>query len=312
MSAFIKYPKGVRQTSYLPIFMEKNKESIGAIDMNETTNYFWVRVYDYNHERDHYEKGTMLDELYLKELAGGREEAKHAVRDKYCSGTSSKLSFAKPKKESDGIYAIVMESTKFYYDRFYATINTHCFWCLKAIEGKASEFPRERMSEGSQYSDHDNVYSGDGKTVFFCTYDCKSHFNHSQNPIGEGEWQSKEAGHDGDIFGYVYLMYNRAENIHYIGQTRFMPFFRWQEHIKDGSKGDISDLTFSVLAQIGRNKQQSDAENQIYLNNIEAWWIAKYQHEQHKVFNITKPKITIEYLKERFDDMVTKQEYMLI
>jgi hypothetical protein len=278
--------------------------------MDDSNNYFWVRIYDYNHERDHYEKGTMLDEFYLKDC--GREEAKQAVKDKYCSGTSSKLSFAKPKKETNGIYAIVMDSTKFYYERFYATINTHCFWCLKAIEGEASEFPHERINEKPQAFDYDNAYSGDGLTAFFCKYDCKSHFHYSQNPIGEGEWQSKEAGHDGDIFGYVYLMYNRAENIHYVGQTRFMPFFRWQEHIKDGSKGDISDLSFSVLAQVGRNKQQSDTDNQIYLNNIEAWWIAKHQHEQHKVFNITKPKITIEYLKERFNDMVIKQELLAI
>jgi hypothetical protein len=42
-------------------------------------------VYDYNQERDQYEKGTMLDEFYLKELVGGREEVKQTVRDKYCS-----------------------------------------------------------------------------------------------------------------------------------------------------------------------------------------------------------------------------------
>jgi hypothetical protein len=83
----------------------------------------------------------------------------------------------------------------------------------------------------------------------------------------------------------------------------------WKDHIKEGRKGDLS---FSVLAQIGKNKLEADQENQLYLNNIEAWWIQKYQHEQHKVFNITKPKITLDYLKDRFNDMVTKQEYLAI
>jgi hypothetical protein len=264
-------------------------------------NYFWVRVYDYNHDRDRYEKGTMLDEFYL---IGEREVVKQIVKDKYCSATSSQMRFAKPKKETDGIYAIVMDSDKFFYDRFTISINTVCFWCHVPIVGKASEFPRANISGSWKDEDLTDLE----KTAYFCKYDCKSHFLYSQNPVGEGEWQSKEAGQDGEIFGYIYLMYNRGENIYYIGQTRFMPFFRWQEHIKGGEKGDISDLSFSVLAQIGRNKLQCDQENQIYLNNIEAWWIAKYQHEQHKVFNLTKPKLTIEYLKDRFNDMVIKQE----
>jgi hypothetical protein len=275
-------------------------------------NYFWVRVYDYNHERDQYEKGTMLDEFYLKDLPGGREEAKQNVKDKYCSDTSTKLMFAKPKKEADGIYAIVMDSTKFYYDYFTVKVDTFCFECHKKVCGKASEFPRAFIGNGDGYKAGDEVFSDPNLTAFFCHYDCKSKFYNSQRPDSEGEWQTKEEGQNGDIFGYIYLIYNRAKNVYYIGQTRFMPFFRWQEHIKDGVKGDISDLSFSVLAQVGRNKQQSDAENQTYLNNIEAWWIAKYQHEQHEVFNITKPKITLEYLKHRFNDMVTKQEYMLI
>jgi hypothetical protein len=219
---------------------------------------------------------------------------------------------AKPKKEANGIYAIVLDSSKFFYERFYATINTHCFWCLKAIEGKASEFPRERISGDRHYLDHDNAFSNDGNTAFFCTYLCKTNFSESQHPMSEGTWQAKEAGQNGDIFGYVYLIYNRAENVHYVGQTRFMLFFRWQEHIRDGSKGDISDLSFSVLAQINRNKLQAVDENQIYLNNIEAWWLAKYTHEQHAVFNIKKPKLTLEDLKSRFNDMVTKQEYLAI
>jgi hypothetical protein len=87
-----------------------------------------------------------------------------------------------------------------------------------------------------------------------------------------------------------------------------MPFFRWQEHVKDGGKGSISDLIFSVLSEVRRNKKQSEDQNQVYLNNIEAWWIAKYQHEQRKTFNITKPRITIEELKNRFNDMVFRQE----
>jgi hypothetical protein len=144
----------------------------------------------------------------------------------------------------------------------------------------------------------------------FCSYECKRQATRSLNPLSEGEFQIKEEGRSGDIFGYIYLIYNRIENVYYIGQTRFMPFFRWQEHIKSGKKGDICDLSFSVLTEVARERGKSDEYNQSYLNSIEAWWIAKYQEENHKVMNITNPKITVQYLKDRFNEMVSKNQQL--
>lgn len=59
--------------------------------------YFWIRVYDYVYERDQYEKGTKLDEFYLKDMTN-REEVKAHIRNMYSSNSSKDLKFAKPKK----------------------------------------------------------------------------------------------------------------------------------------------------------------------------------------------------------------------
>lgn len=266
-------------------------------------NYFWVRVFDYVHERDsNYEnelsfgKGVMLDEFYLQGEELDRESAKEEVKARYIGESAKNISFAKPRKK-DGIYAIVMDSSKFFYDRFYLEIDTYCFWheCHKQIKGKMVDFPR--IPNGDDYH-------------YFCSYDCKSNYYRAINPLSEGEFQEKEAGGSGDIFGYIYLIYNRIENVYYVGQTRYMPFFRWQEHIKAGGKGDIKDLSFCVLTEVSRNNSISNNQNQRYLNNIEAWWIAKYQEEGFKVMNVTNPKITVEYLKNCFDEMVKKNEQM--
>jgi hypothetical protein len=279
--------------------------------MLDDSNYYWVRVYDYVHERDMFEKGTKLDEFYLKDVSSGREGAKQAVKGRYCSRTSGGIRFTKPKKQTDGLYAIVMDSTKFYYDRFNAEVDTLCFWCHEPVKGKACEYPRAYIGDDYGYDSTDDVFGDLNKTAYFCKYDCKSHF-HNNLRNDEGEFQVKEEGQNGNVFGYIYLIYNRAQNVYYVGQTRFMPFFRWQEHVKDGSKGEISDLSFSTLAEVMRNKHQNDEQNQLYLNSIEAWWIAKFQQERYEVFNISKPKITIEYLKNRFKDMVLKQEELML
>jgi hypothetical protein len=261
--------------------------------------YFWIRMFDYDPERDGFEKGSLLDEYYLDNVTT-REEAKAEVLTHY---PHSKVKFAKPKKSS-GVYAIVMDSNKFFFDRFYTTIDTHCFWCHKPIKGFARDFPRSQVEDKAGRDEF-----ADG-TVYFCEYNCKRHFDNALSPSSEGEFQEKEVGEDGDIFGYIYHIYNRSTNCHYIGQTRYMPFFRWQEHVKDGAKGDISDMVFSVLTEVRRLNSSSNDANQRYLNSMEAWWINKYIKEGFSVLNITKPKITIDQLKQRFDEMVARESQL--
>lgn len=255
--------------------------------------YWWIRVFDYKYERDGSEKGTLLDEFYYKDI-DSLEEVKQKVREKYFGNTAAGLKFAKPRKK-DGVYAIVMESDQFFYDRFYKEIDTYCFMCHKPIKGKAKFFPKCNLED---------------REVYFCCYDCKREFGWVTNPLAEGEYQVKEEGGNGDIFGYVYLIYNRLEDIYYVGQTRYMPFFRWQEHVKAGGKGDLDNLVFSVLAEVRYNKKAGLDENQQYLNSIEAWWINKFNEEGYKTFNATKPRITIADLKEKFDDMVARQKQL--
>lgn len=90
--------------------------------------------------------------------------------------------------------------------------------------------------------------------------------------------------------------------MHYIGQTIYMPFFRWQEHAKQGIKGKITDLCFEVVTEVRIKSQE-------YLNNVEAWWIRKFIDEYGKenVMNITVPKITMEDLQKEYAKIVGGQ-----
>lgn len=258
----------------------------------EVTGYWWVRIFDYNFERDRFDKGILLDEYYLKDIFD-RETAKQEVKDKSGIGT-----FARPKKGKNGTYAIVMDSEKHWHDRFCVELDTFCFWCHKPIKGRMKDFPYYDATTDGQDKYH------------FCSYNCKSKFYNSQNPCLEGEWQEKEDYKtNGGVFGYIYLIYNRDNNTYYIGQTRFMPFFRWQEHVKSGIKGDIKDLVFSVITEVKHDNRKTNTENQELLNNIEAWWIKKFREEMDadKVINIATPRLTIDDLKEKFKVMVEKQ-----
>ncbi|WP_300383888.1 hypothetical protein [Clostridium sp.] len=246
-------------------------------------NYFWIRIFDYNKERDRYEKGILLDEYYAKGDSLDRETVKLAVKSK-----NGNIKFSKPKKE-DGPYAIVMDSEEFYYDYFYKTIDDICFKCHKPVKGAWRDFPREEFNF---------------KEIYFCSYDCKNSLHNSLR--FEGEFQEKELVND--VAGYIYHIYNRIEDKHYIGQTKYLPFFRWQEHIKAGGKGSIEDLTFEVITEVRKAPGEEINET---LNNIEAWWIKKYKDEGYKVMNISNPKLTMSYYKELYESMKKESQTVM-
>ena len=208
--------------------------------------YYWVRIFDYKKddelkaytEGNIWEKfkGTLLDEYYLCGEDMTREDAKKEV-----SQQSSVTKFAKPRK-NDAIYAIVIDSTKYYYDRFYREVDTQCFNCLKPVKGKYKDFP-SMFHKDTEYH--------------FCSYDCYRTVSRKINPYAEGEFQKREDyTANGGVYGYIYHIYNRKTNEHYIGQTVYMPFFRWQEHVKSGLKGDICDLVFETIAEIRIKSQE--------------------------------------------------------
>lgn len=257
-------------------------------------NYFWIRIFDYRKEDglkkysllDDFEnrKGTLLDEYYLCGESMTRNKAKEIVKER-----SGVIKFAKPRK-NDGIYALVMDSDKFFYDRFTKEIDDICFECHKPIKGKEKDFPHIKTDSGVKH--------------YFCSWKCKKKTLDRINPYVEGEWQNREGYEDnGGVYGYIYHIYNRSTNMHYIGQTIYMPFFRWQEHAKQGSKGKLEDLVFEVVTEV-RVKSQK------YLNNIEAWWIKKFIHEYGKenVMNVTVPKITIEDLEKEYEIIIEGQQ----
>lgn len=262
--------------------------------------YFWVRVFNWiDGEDNHYDdesynwnnrgKGEMLDEFYVVLEEKNRTKAKDEVRKKL---NCNDIKFERPREGKSGVYAILMESSKMWHDRFYNKIDTYCLCCHKPVKGIASKFPRLKWDD---FESKDN---------FFCSYDCERTVL-SKMKGEEGEFQHRET--PAGIFGYIYHMYNRKEDRHYIGQTKYLPFFRWQEHIKAGSKGNICDITFEVLTEVSKSYNSSE-ENQEYMNNIEAWWIRKFKAEGIELINEIIPRLTIESLKESFNKFVEGQQ----
>lgn len=246
---------------------------------NKKDVYFWIRVFVYSLENDATEKGKMVEELYEKNVE--KEVIKENLRNIY----GKNLKFRKPK--SDGIYAIIMESSKFFYERD-KPVDTICLNCLKEVRGRRSEFPMMDISnphDVNSYVDFDSCNLDNYKEVaYFCNHTCKDeYYKKSKGYDTDLEFQEreKEVRNNKEIGGYIYELYNRRTNIYYVGQTKYLPFFRWQDHVKSKLKGQLTELTFRVLTEVCKEED---------INNLEAWWIHQYKDEGKEVYNLVQPR----------------------
>ena len=256
-------------------------------------NYYCVRIYDFkladNEKSKGYghldeTKGTLLDEYYVCGENLTRDKAKEIVKNR-----SNVNRFAKPKK-SDELYAILMDSNKSYADYCCKRVHTKCLCCGKDINGMYYGFPKETI---------------DGKEYVFCDWKCKQRF-YADTGMIEGEWQEREDFNNTGNIGYIYHIYNRRTDKHYVGKSLYMPFFRWQEHVKSKLKGDICDLMFEVITEVPYDQRKSEADNKLILNDVEAWWIKKFIQDfsEDNVMNITKPALKVSDFIQKWERLV--------
>lgn len=268
--------------------------------------YYSIFIYDYDIHRDGNDEGVLMDNFFVK----GKtiSDCHQAMAKKYPLSFCKKIySDKKSLLESNatkGLYMAISVIDESIYNHETAEIDDICFYCHTPIKGKESSFPKENISLIDE-DDYDFDEDEEMITVHFCSHECKQNYLHDLNPDDTPKTLKRTTDSSGKIFGYIYHIYNRAQNTHYIGQTKFLPFFRWQEHVKSLKKGQLKDLEFSVIAEIPvcENAKQ-------LLNDTETWWINKYRDEGYNTFNIVEPKVSKRTFKEKYDAMVSeyKQE----
>ena len=251
--------------------------------------FYQVLVFDYQPLRDKNTDGVLIDSWFTKSDSIGL--VRQEVFDKYSGVFSRTILLEKPTE--NGFYAKIFVVDVSIYNHEKEEIDDFCFCCGTRIKGRKASFPSTTISFGSSYTDSYDEDFLDEDTeetteAFFCSHECKQNYFHALNPTEVPSIQKKEVEQSGTIFGYIYHIYNRVENVHYVGQTRFYPTSRWQEHIKSLKKGTLTEIPKC------ENAQQ-------LLNDTEAWWIGKYQEEGYEVFNLVQPKMTARDFKERYE-----------
>ena len=267
--------------------------------------YYSIRIYDYDRNRDKDGEGILEDKFFL--IADSIEDCYKQMAKKYTAqfalriydNKESLLKTSNPR----GLYLDLAVVSKGIYEGEEVELDDYCFYCHTPIKGKESSFPKEKVP---LFDDYDFGEDDESEVVVhFCSHDCKKKYLHDLNPDEVPIVLKRTSDENKGIFGYVSQIYNRKENTYYIGQTRFSPFFRWQEHVKSLKKGQLKDLSFSIITEIPvcENAKQ-------LLNDSETWWINKYKDEGYNTFNIVEPKVSKRKFKEKYDEMVAENKQL--
>ena len=259
------------------------------------TTYYWSRIFKYSKKFDNVGKGTLLEENYHKDME--LVDIKKKYKEKYGEG----LYYRKPQK-ADGIYAIILPSKVSFYNRA-QEVTSLCINCEKELKGRILDFNLIDISSAEKptaYIDYESPDLLNPKKIgICCSYDCKTRYLKKSTQYEKTEFQVKEplAINGKEIGGFIYEIYNRADNSYYVGKTKYSPFFRWHEHYKSGEKGNIEDLSFRVLCTVTAPSE---------LNNAEAWWIHQYRESGKTLLNKVQPTFDREEWENLYAKKVTE------
>lgn len=182
-------------------------------------------------------------------ICNSRDQFKALIRDAY----GADIKFAYSRKYPPGtLYCIIIGESCYNIDSYFFKREFECPYCHATVTGHIP--PRFCISEYDirhklcgQWDKYHNLY--------FCSHRCLESFikRESANFVDENVamqgWISEQSFDNSKQAGYIYLITKKSTGQFYVGQTTYVPIFRWGQHLKTDRfpVENIEDYTFEVL-----------------------------------------------------------------
>ena len=233
-------------------------------------------------------------------ITASRETLKENIRALYPN-----IKFANNGKLKEGdIYCIIISDNCYNAAEHIAVKEYICDHCNKIFKSNEKllnryysvyEFKTKQVS-----SDVLREYEARIKDMLFCSRDCL--LKHKEEVISMLEKETLDRNNNDkdfppDIFitrhtfdkvikgvGYIYKISKRSTGQFYVGQTSYVPIYRWGQHLltERFNIQNIGDYVFEILEVVNNSK---------LLNNRERYWINKCRDENPALtLNIMIPK----------------------
>lgn len=221
------------------------------------------RIYQVDNEETRISHCGFNTELTMDcKICESREHFKELIRAEY--GENIKFANSKKLKLGD-LYCIIIGEHCYNTERYFNKIEYVCAECGSKVIGYVNKFDflsnweikDELCNQFDKYAD-----------LKFCSYRCKQNFIKKERAkclddglIDESFITRNDFRRD-DIAGYIYKISKKSTGEFYVGQTIYLPIFRWGQHLKTDRfdmKG-ILDYQFEVIEIVPKNENILERE----------------------------------------------------
>ena len=245
------------------------------------------RIYEVvDNERQLEESNPLLGLSYNREvvmdckICESRDHFKELIREEY----GENIAFRNSKKLNAGdLYCIIIAEHCYNTERYFNRIEYTCACCGGKVTGFIDKSERLDNYEVRNYlCNQIDKYSD----LRFCSYKCKQHFLDKERKkcmddglVDESFITERDFVRD-NIVGYIYKITKKSTGEFYIGQTMYLPIFRWGQHLKTDRfpMDKITDYQFEVIEIVPQG---------VNILEREKFYIQKYYKENpEKSLNI--------------------------
>lgn len=205
-------------------------------------------------------------------LCETRDEFKEIIKSSY--GDNIGFRYSKKLKEGD-LYCIIIGEHAYNSERYFGKVEYECACCHNKVTTTLGYDVRFGNYELSNY-----LYNGEEyKQMRFCSNRCMSEkleeLKQTIKPSDEdlNFWVDNTMFDRSGIIGYIYKITKKSTNEVYIGQTKYVPIFRWGQHLKTERFDikDILDYQFEVIREINKGENILEIEKEYIKKHVEEY-----------------------------------------
>lgn len=210
-------------------------------------------------------------------ICDDREQFKEIIRNEY----GENIPFRNSKKLKPGdLYCIIIGEHCYNTERYFNKVEFTCDCCGAKVHTYLSRPIYFSPYEVKNYFYNIEEY---GKKRF-CSNKCKNDYQIKETrdlkPDDDQEFFVSRDMFSRDIAGYIYKISKKSTGEFYIGQTIYVPIFRWGQHLKTDRfpVESITDYEFEVIEIVPKTENILEREK---------YYIQKYYKENpEKSLNI--------------------------
>ena len=199
-----------------------------------------------------------------------REQFKSIIKEEY--GNDIKFRNSKNLKPGD-LYCIIIGEHCYNTENYFVKITSKCSYCGCKLEGyfKPIRFDNYELDR-QLYGIDKELYDKE----MFCSHTCKNNrLNYLKEKLSKDTdrlenadiWVDKslfsESQSSNKIVGYIYKITKRSTGEFYIGETTYVPIFRWGQHLitQRFPLSNIEDYIFEVIDTVYEGTNIFDVES---------------------------------------------------